>query len=120
MTTQTPIDPKFAQAHDRTPRVEVYWKAVTYKTVIGYVLLTLTIITDGIFMIKPDLYQIMIKKLDKAVSDREMETQAAYLKHAKFLNLEGKFEVKKVKSVPWVDADYRTSLNKGDLVHTGS
>ena len=120
MTTQTPIDPKFAQAHDRTPRVEVYWKAVTYKTVIGYVLLTLTIITAGIFMIKPDLYQIMIKKLDKAVSDPEMETQAADLKHAKFVNLDGKVQVKKVSSVQWVEADYRTVLDKGDLVQTGS
>src|SRR2546425_8574330 len=120
MTTQTPIDQKFAQAQDRTPRVEVYWKAVTYKTVIGYVLLTLTIITAGIFMIKPDLYQIMIKKLDKAVSDPEMETQAADLKHAKFVNLDGKVQVKKVNSVQWVEADYRTSLDKGDLVQTGT
>src|SRR5947199_9466755 len=104
MTTQTPIDPKFAQAHDRTPRVEVYWKAVTYKTVIGYVLLTLTIITAGIFMIKPDLYQIMIKKLEKAVNYPEMETQAADLKDAKFVNLDDNAQVTKLKSVQCVEA----------------
>ncbi|HYT24521.1 MAG TPA: FecR domain-containing protein [Candidatus Polarisedimenticolia bacterium] len=120
VTTQTPIDPRFSQDHQRTPRVEVYWKAVTYKTVIVYVLLALTIIIAGIFAIKPDLYQIVIKKLDKAVSDPEMETQAADLKHAKFVNLDGKVQVKKVNSVQWVEADYRTSLDKGDLVQTGS
>jgi hypothetical protein len=62
----------------------------------------------------------VIKKLDKAVSDPEMETQAADLKHAKFVNLDGKVQVKKVNSVQWVEADYRTSLDKGDLVQTGS
>src|SRR5256884_9319507 len=87
---------------------------------IVYVLLAFTIVTAGVFAMKPDLYQIMIKKLDKAVSDPEMETQAADLKHAKFVNLDGKVQVKKVNSVQWVEADYRTSLDKGDLVQTGT
>src|SRR5437016_14099936 len=69
---------------------------------------------------KPDMYQVMLKKIDRAVSDPEMETQAADLKHAKFVNLDGKVQVKKGNSVQWVEADYRTSLDKGDLVETGS
>ena len=120
MTTQTPIDPRFSRDQQRAPHVEVYWKAVTYKTVIVYVLLALTIITAGVFAMKPDLYQVMLKKIDRAVSDPEMETQAADLKHAKFVNLDGKVQVKKVNSVQWVEADYRTSLDKGDLVQTGT
>jgi hypothetical protein len=119
VTTQTPIDPKFA-AHQRTPRVEVYWKAVTYKTVIAYVLLAAAIISAGLYLIKPDLYQAALKKLDKAVSDPENESQASDQKHAKFVNLDGKVQVKRVNSVQWVDADYRTSLDKGDLVQTGA
>jgi FecR protein len=120
VTTQTPIDPKLAQAHQRTPRVEVYWKAVTYKTVIAYVLLGLAIIFAVLFLIKPDLYQVVLKKLDKAVSDPENESQASDQKHAKFVNLDGKVQVKKVNSVQWVEADYRTSLDRGDLVQTGA
>ncbi len=119
MTTQAPIDPKFAQGHDKTPRVEVYWKAVTYKTVIGYVLLALAIIFAGLYVVKPDLYQAVFKKFEKAVSDPESETQAADQKHAKFVNLDGKVEVKKVNSVRWVEADFRTSLDKGDQIKTG-
>ncbi len=120
VTTQTPIDPKFAQAHQRAPHVEVYWKAVTYKTVILYVLLALTIIFAGIFIAKPDLYQVVLRKLSGAVNDPENETQASDQKHAKFVNLDGRVQVKKVNSVQWVEADYRTSLDKGDLVQTGS
>lgn len=116
MTTQAPIDPKFGQ---KAPHVEVYWKAVTYKTVIGYGLLALAIITAGVFLAKPDLYQVMVKKLDKAVSDPEIDAQAADQRHAKFVNLDGKVQVKKVNSVQWVEADYRSVLDKGDLVQTG-
>lgn len=119
MTTQTPSDPKHVQAHQKGPRVEVYWKAVTYKTVIAYVLLALAIISAGLYLAKPDLYQVVLKKLDKAVSDPENEAQAADQRHAKFVNLDGKVQVKKVNSVQWVEADYRTVLDKGDLVQTG-
>lgn len=118
--TQTPTDPKFTQAHQRAPHVEVYWKAVTYKTVILYALLALTIIFAGIFIAKPDLYQVTLKKLSGAVGDPGNETPAADQKRAKFVNLDGRVQVKKVNSVQWVEADYRTSLDKGDLVQTGS
>jgi len=37
----------------------------------------------------------------------------------KFVNLDGKVQVKKVNSVQWVDADFHTVLDKGDLIQTG-
>jgi hypothetical protein len=120
VTTQAPIDPKLAQAHQKGPRVEVYWTAVTYKTVIVYVLLALAIISAGMYLAKPDLYSIIIKKFEKAVSDPENEGLNADQKHAKFVNLDGKVEVKKIKSVQWVEADFRTTLDKGDQIKTGS
>jgi hypothetical protein len=120
VSVQTPIDPRSTQSHQKGPHVEVYWKAVTYKTVIGYALLALTIIFAGIFIAKPDLYQVVVKKLTEKVGDPESDPQAADQKHAKFVNLDGKVQVKKVNSVQWVEADYRTSLDKGDLVQTGA
>jgi hypothetical protein len=39
---------------------------------------------------------------------------------ARFVNLDGKVEVKKVSSVNWALADYRTTLDKGDLIRTAS
>jgi hypothetical protein len=120
VTTQAPIDPKLALAQQKGPRVEVYWTAVTYKTVIVYVLLALAIISAGIYLAKPDLYSIVIKRFEKAVSDPENEGLNADQKHAKFVNLDGKVEVKKVNSVQWVEADFRTTLDKGDQIKTGS
>ncbi len=119
MTTQAPSDPKLAPARQQARRLEVYWKAVTYKTVIGYVLLALAIISAGLYLAKPDWYQAMLMKLDKAVSDPEIDPQAADQRHAKFVNLDGKVQVKKVNSVQWVEADFRTTLDKGDQIKTG-
>ena len=120
MTTQAPIDPKQAQAHQKVPRVQVYWRAVTYKTVLGYGFLLAAIISGGIYLAKPDLYSALYKQLNSAVSNSENEALADDQKHAKFVNLDGKVQVKKVNSVQWVEADFRTLLDKGDLVQTGS
>jgi len=114
MATLTPTDP------NKIPRVEVYWRAVTYKTVILYILLALALAGGGMFLAKPDLYNVIINKIDKAVSDPNVDPVSADQKHAKFVNLDGKVEVKRVNSVQWVVADYRTSLDKGDQIKTGS
>jgi hypothetical protein len=39
---------------------------------------------------------------------------------ARFVNLDGRVEVKKVNSVNWDIADYHTTLDKGDLIRTAS
>lgn len=119
MTIHSPIDPRHSQ-QQRAPRVEVYWTTVTYKTVILCTLLGLTLIFGGIYIAKPELYSAVINKLDKSVGNPEVDPVAADAKRAKFVNLDGHVQVKKVSSVQWVDATLSTSLDKGDLVRTGS
>ena len=116
MTTHTPIDPR----HQKVPRVEVYWTTVTYKTVILYILLALGVIFGGIYIAKPGLYSAVINRIDKSVGNPDGDPVGADQKRAKFVNLEGRVQVKKVNSVQWVDATLSTSLHKGDLVQTGS
>ena len=36
------------------------------------------------------------------------------------MNLDGKVQVKKVNSVQWANADYQLTLDKGDLIQTGT
>jgi hypothetical protein len=45
---------------------------------------------------------------------------AISLTQAKFVNLDGKVQVKKVNSVQWVDANFRTTLDKGDQIQTSA
>jgi hypothetical protein len=53
--TQTPIDPRHTQHHQKVPRVEVYWTTVTYKTVILYSLVALGVVFGSIYLAKPEL-----------------------------------------------------------------
>src|SRR6267143_493023 len=125
MTTQTPIDPRLTRAQQKVPHVEVYWRAVTYKTVVGYSFLGVAILFGGMYLAKPDWYTFVYKKFTNAVnnavsnSNSDADPVGTDQKHAKFVNLDGKVQVKKVNSVQWVEADYGTVLDKGDLVQTG-
>jgi hypothetical protein len=117
---QTPVDPKRPPATPKAPpRVEVYWTAITYKTVAIYVVLFAVIVFAGLYLVVPDWYSKALRTVTNSVGG-DGETVSANLTQAKFVNLDGKVQVKKVNSVTWVQADYRTSLDKGDQIQTGS
>ena len=101
-------------------RVEVQWHAVTYKTVIVYGLLVALIVLAGMFIVFPSMYSAVTRKISTAMASSDGESASSLQTQAKFVNLDGKVQVKKVNSVQWVDADYRTALDKGDLVQTGT
>jgi len=101
-------------------RVEVQWHAVTYKTVIIYGLLVALIVLAGMFILFPSMYSAVTRKISTAIASNDAENAPNLQTQAKFVNLDGKVQVKKVNSVQWVDADYRTALDKGDLVQTGT
>jgi hypothetical protein len=98
----------------------MYWEAVTYKTVLVYLLILLAIICAVLFILKPDWYSVTVRKVSSAMNSTDSDPGTFTQTQAKFVNLTGKVQVKKVDSVQWVDADYRTSLDKGDLVQTAS
>lgn len=126
MTTQTPIEPRrptsapTPQQAPKIHRVEVYWHAVTYKTVAIYLLLLFVIIIAGMYVAMPDWTTIATTRINKALGSTDTEALTITQTQAKFVNLDGRVQVKKVNSVTWVEADYHTALDKGDLVQTGS
>ncbi len=115
VTPYPPHDPN----HPKIRRIEVYWTTVTYKTMAIYVLLGLTIVTAVLFLLMPDWFSKTFGRVATAVGG-EGENVTLSQNQARFVNLDGKVQVKKVSSVQWVNADYRTTLDKGDLVQTGS
>jgi hypothetical protein len=120
--TQTPVEPERPiepAAPPKIHRVEVEWHAVTYKTVIVYGLLLALIILAGTFILFPSLYSSVTRRIS-TIASTDGEGAPVSQNQAKFVNLDGRVQVKKVNSVQWVEADYRTALDKGDLVQTGS
>ena len=101
------------------PRVDVYWHAVTYRSVILYIALILTIVAATSYLIHPELYSGIEERLSKTFGATPDGALAPMTNQARFVNLDGKVEVKKVNSVNWESADYHTTLDKGDLVRTG-
>jgi hypothetical protein len=100
--------------------VEVYWHTVTYKTVAVYVILIAAIIFAALYLIDPNLYTAAYEKLNKSIGSGDSDAPPISLTQAKFVNLDGKVQVKKVNSVQWVDADFRTTLDKGDQIQTSA
>ena len=100
--------------------MEVQWHAVTYKTVILYAVLIAAIILAAMFIVFPSTYTTLTHKISTAIASGDGADAPASQTQAKFVNLDGRVQVKKVNSVQWMDADYRTALDKGDLVQTGN
>ena len=121
--TQTPIDPNQPVGHEVPPkihRVEVTWHAVTYKTVIIYCVLITSIVLAVIYIIFPNSFSSVFNRISTTVASNDSDSGPVSQTQAKFMNLDGRVQVKKVNSVRWVEADYRIGLDKGDLVQTGS
>jgi hypothetical protein len=98
--------------------VEVYWKTITYRTVAIYVLLILAIVIAILYLIYPESYSGVIARINHALGGGADAGAELTPKQAKFVNLDGRVQVKKVNSVQWVTADYRMALDKGDLIQT--
>ena len=127
MTTQTPTEPRRPTTAPPVPpqapkirHVEVYWHTVTYKTVALLILLVVAMVVAGMYITVPNWTEVVTKKLDSMVGNPEKEMLTSAQTQAKFVNLDGRVQVKKVNSVTWVNADYHTTLDKGDLIQTGS
>lgn len=108
-----PVAPRHKASH-----VEIVWKTVTYKTVALYLLLLIAVLIAVSYLMFPEAYGAVISKVSKAIGAATPPTAELTAKQAKFVNLDGRVQVKKVNSVQWVTADYRMALDKGDLIQT--
>jgi hypothetical protein len=104
--------------HPKINRVEVYWHTVSYKTVVLYILLAVAIVSATIYLIDPNWVNATLETVNKRLGNKTIGDMAIGMTQAKFVNLDGKVQVKKVNSVQWVDADFKTTLDKGDQIQT--
>jgi hypothetical protein len=120
VNSQLPNHPSHQHSPERVKRVEVYWHAVSYKRLVLYVLLLGALVFASFYFVTPGFYAAVLKKVSNAVSGSDSDPVPLATTQAKFVNLDGRVQIKKVNSVQWVDADYRTTLDKGDLIQTAS
>jgi hypothetical protein len=112
--------PQFGTQRAKVSRVEVYWHTVTYKTVVIYALMLAAIIFAVIYLISPGWLPAAVDRLEHMVDAGEKAAAPLTPGAIRFVNLDGDVRIKKANSVRWVQADYRTTLDTGDLIQTGS
>lgn len=100
-------------------KVEVYWHQVTYRSVLLYIFAFLVLIFAAGYLVFPDSFAGLIKHVSTALQPKDTTAAAAGMRGARFVNLEGKVQIKKANSVQWITADYQMTLDKGDLIQTG-
>lgn len=110
---RSPVAPR-----QKTSHVEIYWKTVTYRTVAVYLLLVFAAVMAILYLIFPEAYSGAITRISQAIGAGATPSAQLTAKQAKFVNLDGRVQIKKVNSVQWVTADYRMALDKGDLIQT--
>jgi hypothetical protein len=108
-----------AATRPKVNKVEVYWHAVTYRSVLLYILAFLVLIAAGSYLVFPDSFAGLVRHVSSALQPKDTGGTSANLRGARFVNLDGQVQVKRVNSVQWVNADYQMTLDKGDLIQTG-
>jgi hypothetical protein len=111
---------QFEDKKSKIAPVQIYWTTVTYKTVAVYIVLIFAIVMLSLYLILPDWTTAMVRKATDAMGGSGDTAPPAAFTQARFVNLDGKVQVKKVNSVQWNTADYRMTLDKGDLIQTGT
>jgi hypothetical protein len=99
-------------------RVEVYWHSVTYRTVIIYIAFLFAIALGVTYVIAPGAIVGLFERVDHVFNGSGDAPAAVNPGQIRFVNLDGDVQIKKVNSVRWEQADYRTTLEKGDLIQT--
>lgn len=117
---QTPNNPASQRAPEKIKRVEVYWHAVSYKSLALLVLAIIAAIFGAVYFVTPGFYANVMNKVTNAVNGGDSDSTPFAMTQARFVNLDGRVQVKKVNSVQWVDANLGTTLDKGDLIQTAS
>jgi len=114
-------DAKIAAASKpKINRVEVYWHTVRYRTVILYALVIAAIIFSATYLVFPDTSSKLLERIADKIAPRDSGVATISARQARFVNLDGKVQIKKNNSVQWVNADYQLTLDKGDTIQTGT
>jgi hypothetical protein len=114
-------DKSVAVSKPKISRVEVYWHTVKYRTVILYAVVITAIVFASTYLVFPDQSAKLLSAISDAVGHPDPGVAATLsARQARFVNLDGKVQVKKANSVQWANADYQITLDKGDLIQTGS
>jgi hypothetical protein len=101
-------------------RVEVYWTNVTYRTVTIYLIMIFAISLAVLYLINPGWINSAVDRIGRLVGGGDTAAGPVVAGQVRFMALDPPVQVKKMNSVKWENATLGTTLDKGDLIQTGS
>ncbi|HXN65869.1 MAG TPA: FecR domain-containing protein [Candidatus Acidoferrales bacterium] len=110
---------QFGSPRPKLSRVEVYWHSVSYRMLVLYVLLFISVVLAVMYSVSPGVFTGALDRLDRMVGNPTDASAPLKPGQIRFVNLDGDVQVKKANSVRWQQADYRSTLDTGDLIQTG-
>src|SRR5438105_12037015 len=99
VNSQPPNHPHHQHGPERVKRVEVYWHAVSYKSLTVYSLVLVALIFGSAYFVTPGFYAAVLKKVSSAVSGSDGDVLPLAVTQIKFVNLDGRVQVETVNSV---------------------
>src|SRR5579864_6076228 len=84
-----------------------------------YAVVITTIVLTTTYLVFPEASGNVLRRISDAIGTHGSGVATISARQARFVNLDGKVQVKKVNSVQWTTADYQVTLDKGDLIQTG-
>lgn len=101
------------------------WITVTYRSVLLAILVVVFVISFILYLLFPEQSKDLMSKAGNAItrmlgnaskSNDKKGADAA----ATFTQIDGTVRVKKANSNTWINADYQTRIENGDVIQTGS
>ena len=103
------------------PGMEVYWTTITYRSVIMLILAAIVGALVIWKLVHPGSFNSVLTKVGETIAgDAGKTTTTAASNQARFVNLDGRVQVRKIGALQFVNADYQITLAKGDVIQTGS
>jgi FecR protein len=108
---------------DHSSKLQIGWTTVTYRSVLLLILSFVSLIAFGLYVAFPEPTKKVGNKLWDFTIGRLANVQPKVAKGdqtANFTLIDGTVKVKKVNRNDWINADYQTPLEKGDVIQTSS
>lgn len=98
---------------------EVYWTTITYRSVFLLVVGLLVALLIGWKIVHPSSFDSVVNKIGETIAGDAGKNPTPVSNEARFVNLAGRVQVRKIGQLQFQAADYQMTLAKGDVIQTG-
>jgi len=101
------------------PGMEVYWTTITYRSVFLIIVAALILALIIWRAVHPESFNSVVTKIGETLAGDAGKAGPVASNEARFVNLDGRVQVRKIGALQFSAADYQMTLAKGDVIQTG-